>query len=59
MSNWTHVAGIIRVDSIRFFDDDIDFDREIGKECTWDSDEEFRDIIYGNSQQVAKELSVR
>ena len=40
MSNWTHVAGIIRVDSIRFLDGDIDFDKEIGKECTWDSKDE-------------------
>lgn len=40
MSNWTHVAGIIRVDSIRFLCGDIDFDREIGKECTWDSEDE-------------------
>lgn len=40
MSNWTHVAGIIRVDSIKFLGGDIDFDREIGKECTWDSEDE-------------------
>ena len=40
MSNWTHVAGIIRVDSIRFLYGDIDFDKEIGKECTWDSEDE-------------------
>lgn len=31
MSNWTHVAGVIRVDSLRF-NEDIDFDKLIGKE---------------------------
>ena len=38
MSNWTHVAGIIRVDGM---DMDIEaeevFDRVIGKECLYDS----------------------
>jgi len=38
MSNWTHVAGVIRVDSIRAFDGEIDFDKKIGKECLWTSD---------------------
>ena len=36
MSNWTHVAGIIRVDSIR--DEGmgkVDFDEILGKECLW------------------------
>lgn len=33
MSNWTHVAGIIRVDGIARQD----FDKIIGKECLWDS----------------------
>lgn len=36
MSNWTHVAGIIRVDSIRF-DEEIDFDKVLGKECLFDA----------------------
>lgn len=38
MSNWTHVAGIIRIDSMRIFDEDIDFDKVIGRECLWDDD---------------------
>jgi hypothetical protein len=35
MSNWTHVAGIIRVDRIRVDDDveELDFDEILGKEC--------------------------
>ena len=39
MSNWTHVAGIIRVDRIRVDDDaeELDFDEILGKECLWDS----------------------
>lgn len=41
MSNWTHVAGIIRVDSFKFNDiEEIDFDKIIGKECLWDSPSE-------------------
>ena len=39
MSNWTHVAGIIRVDRIRVDDDaeELDFDKILGKECLWNS----------------------
>ena len=41
MSNWTHVAGIIRVDYIKWDDDpELDFDKLIGKECLWGSDYE-------------------
>ena len=41
MSNWTHVAGIIRVDDLRLEKDtDLDFDELIGKECLWESPEE-------------------
>ena len=39
MSNWTHVAGIIRMDSVRFnesYTDDY-FDKLIGKECLFGS----------------------
>lgn len=38
MSNWTHVAGIIRVDGAV-----IDFDEIIGKECLWESPKEVWD----------------
>lgn len=39
MSNWTHVAGIIRVDRIRVDGDttELDFDEILGKECLWNS----------------------
>ena len=41
MSNWTHVAGIIRIDHVRVLDGEImDFDNLIGKECLWESDME-------------------
>jgi hypothetical protein len=41
MSNWTHVAGIIRVDDIRVFStgEEINWDKIFGKECHFDSDE--------------------
>lgn len=38
MSNWTHVAGIIRLDSFRF-NGEPDFDKLFGKELQWNSDE--------------------
>lgn len=46
MSVWTHVAGIIRVDSMRAFYDDIEEDKAefrilneaIGRECDYESD---------------------
>lgn len=46
MSNWTHVAGIIRVDGLRCLDDvlgDPNFDEIIGKECLWESPKEIWD----------------
>lgn len=46
MSNWTHVAGVIRVDGLRCLDDVLgepNFDEIIGKECLWDSPTEVWD----------------
>lgn len=38
MSNWTHVAGIIRVDGLRINGKPkVDFDEILGKECLWES----------------------
>lgn len=38
MSNWTHVAGVIRVDYMKWDDiPELDFDELLGKECLWDS----------------------
>ena len=38
MSNWTHVAGIIRVDCLRFDGrHKVDIDEILGKECLWES----------------------
>ena len=38
MSNWTHVAGVIRLDAIRIGDiPDPDFDLLFGKECLFES----------------------
>lgn len=39
MSNWTHVAGIIRIDAFRFLKgEELDWDKIFGKECHFDSD---------------------
>lgn len=38
MSNWTHVAGVIRIDDLRFDESILDFDKLIGKECLFDDD---------------------
>jgi len=39
MSNWTHVAGIVRVDHLILDPEDgLDFDAIFGKECLWESD---------------------
>ena len=38
MSVWTHVAGVIRLDSLRFDDSTPDWNELIGKECMWRSD---------------------
>ena len=42
MSNWTHVAGIIRIDALRLDNDPYDFkayfDDLIGKECRFNDD---------------------
>lgn len=41
MSNWTHVAGVIRVDYMKWDDiPELDFDELLGKECLWEADEE-------------------
>lgn len=39
MSNWTHVAGVVRLDAIRHFRSENDslFDKMFGKECLYDS----------------------
>ena len=36
MSSWTHVAGIIRIDSFRPFNDEPNWDRIFGKEITYE-----------------------
>ena len=40
MSNWTHVAAVFRIDTLRFFDTTPDFDKVFGKECLWESPNE-------------------
>lgn len=44
MSNWTHVAGIIRVDGMA----EQDFDEIIGKECLWGSPSEVWEDVRKN-----------
>ncbi len=42
MSNWTHVAGVIRVDYMKWDDvPELDFDELLGKECLWGDYEDF------------------
>ena len=48
MSNWTHVAAIIRVDSIRFDNEVKDFTKIFGKECLFESSEEEWDDAYSH-----------
>lgn len=36
MSNWTHVAAVIRIDDLRFMHEPYDFDKLIGKEVYYD-----------------------
>ena len=36
MSVWTHVTGVVRIDSIRISDDIPNFDKYFGKEWTFD-----------------------
>ena len=40
MSNWTHTAGVIRIDDLRFDNTTPDFEKLIGKECLFDSPHE-------------------
>ena len=40
MSNWTHVAGVIRIDDLRFDNTTPDFEKLIGKECLFNSPHE-------------------
>ena len=42
MSNWTHVAAIVRVDFIKWDEDtsELDFDEIVGKECLFEFDRE-------------------
>lgn len=44
MSNWTHVAGVIRVDHMGL-SGNLDFDELVGKECLFDSSEDVWDDV--------------
>lgn len=44
MSNWTHVAGMLRIDAIRFEKDKVmQFDEVFGKVLNWKDDEKVWD----------------
>ena len=54
MSNWTHVAAVVRVDDIRIpelSDGDVDFVSVFGKECRFDSPEEVWDNLHDHPDQ--------
>lgn len=40
MSTWTHVAGVVRIDSIQGISPEPDWDDIFGKECLWEADPE-------------------
>ena len=41
MSDWTHVAAIVRIDSLRFDDNEVDdFEKIFGKQLLWESTRE-------------------
>lgn len=40
MSTWTHVAGVVRFDSIRGMGPEPDWDDIFGKECLWEANPE-------------------
>lgn len=40
MSNWTHVAGVMRINLFRFDDTELNFDEIFGKEVLFESPEE-------------------
>lgn len=48
MSNWTHVAGVVRIDSIRIFETEPNFDDIFGKEILFDSSLNEWDKAYEN-----------
>lgn len=49
MSNWTHVAAIVRVDSFRIFSSDkLDFSKVFGKELNYD---DMIDRVYYNEDE--------
>lgn len=38
MSNWTHVAAVVRIDSLRLYDDEPNFADHFGHEVKWEDD---------------------
>lgn len=38
MSNWTHVAAVVRIDSMRFMGEEADFEKVFGKTLNWTDD---------------------
>lgn len=48
MSNWTHVAGIVRVDCLHGLQTEPDFDQVFGKELHFESPEEEWDDWYSH-----------
>lgn len=51
MSNWTHVAAVIRVDALRTGGYKPNWDKLIGKECLWSSSSEVWDDMEANPKQ--------
>lgn len=58
MSNWTHVAGIIRIDFIDGLMEPIDFDGLLGKELRWGDkrDESVKYLPLGSEGSLYKSI---
>ena len=50
MSNWTHVAGIARINASRCDNAAMDFDRIFGKELNYDDETKIWDEYYRNPE---------
>lgn len=50
MSIWTHVAAVFRIDGIQKYGAELDWDKLIGKECLWESDDKVWDDYKKNPQ---------
>lgn len=51
MSNWTHVAAVIRIDAIRLTNTKVNWDEIFGKECLWGSGRSVWEDMYEHPEK--------